>query len=90
MQKDDTAQKLAEFMGEMRASSHHRGEMLDKLEEQLEILSRKQEQTNRKVDELSTKITRWESKLGAFLFLASCLWAFFMAMKNEILTFFRG
>jgi hypothetical protein len=100
-QDDDTLKKLYEFMGEMRASSEHRGDTLDKLERDIVEMKRAQVETikkmeqnlidtNLKVDGLVNKITKWESKLGAFLFIASCLWAFFITMKDQILTIFKG
>lgn len=106
-QDDNTIQEIYKFMGEMRASSELRGDLLERLEEDLREVQRglastiakvdslsgmrdSLESTNQKVDALSTKIGRWEAKLGAFVFLAGCVWAFFLSIKNELFSFFRG
>lgn len=82
--------EMHQFMGEMRASMQHREEMLDMLTERFEDMERKMDTTNVKVDGLLSKITKWEAKLGAFMFIAACLWAFFLGMKEQILTFIKG
>lgn len=46
--------------------------------------------TNEKVDGLVTKITRWESKLGVFMFIASCLFSAAAMFKEQIITFIKG
>lgn len=84
------SQEMFRFMGEMRTSMDHRGEILDELKEQLLAMEKRQDETNRKVDGLLVKITKWEAKLGAFMFIATCLWAFFMGMKEQILAFVKG
>lgn len=87
---DETLQEIYKFMGEMRASSIHRGDILDRLEEEFDTIKRDLSDTNKKVDGLVAKITRWETKLGAFIFFASCVWTFFVAMKDDILAFIKG
>lgn len=104
---DKTIQEIYKFMGEMRANSELRGDVLEKLEKDLKDVQRtlaatvekvdslksmksSLDDTNDKVDGLINKIGRWEAKLGAFVFLAGCVWAFFLAIKNELFTFFRG
>lgn len=82
--------EMHQFMGEMRASMQHREEMLDMLTARFEDMERKQDKTNEKVDGLLSKITKWEAKLGAFMFIAACLWAFFLGTKDQILTFIKG
>lgn len=93
--------EMYKFMGEMRSSSEHRGEMLDELKEDLaklkkEIVQRDERveasirSTNEKVDGLLSKITKWESKLGAFVFLVGCVWTFFVTFKDDVLRFIKG
>lgn len=106
-QDDSTIQEIYKFMGEMRANSELRGDVLERLEEDMRDMQRilaitvekvdnfskmksSLDDTNEKVDGLINKIGRWEAKLGAFVFLAGCVWAFFLAIKNELFTFFRG
>lgn len=48
------------------------------------------DKTDDKLALLSSKIERWESKLGAFIFIGGCVWAFFMAFKEHFLTVFKG
>lgn len=84
------SQEMYRFMGEMRQSMEYRGEILNELKEQLAEMEKRQDETNKKVDGLLSKITKWEAKLGAFMFIAACLWGFFIAMKEEILNFVKG
>lgn len=104
---DSTIKEILKFMGEMRANSEIRGDVLEKLEkdmkdmqrilaitvekvDNLNSMKRSLDATNEKVDGLISKIGKWEAKLGAFVFLAGCVWAFFVAIKNELFTFFRA
>lgn len=89
-QEDATLQEIYKFMGEMRASADHRGEVLEKLEDRFKKMESDLRDTNTKVDGLVTKITRWETKLGAFIFFATCVWTFFVTMKDDILAFIKG
>lgn len=82
--------EMSAFMGEMRASIELRGEALDELKEEFREVKKELAETNKKVDGLLVKITKWEAKLGAFMFVAACLWGFFIAMKEQILTFIKG
>lgn len=77
-------------MGEMRSEREHRDQLLELQAEQLEKMESNLEKTNAKVDALVSKIGRWETKLGTFMFIASCLWAAFMAFKDQILNFIKG
>jgi ABC-type transporter Mla subunit MlaD len=105
--QDNTIQEIYKFMGEMRANSELRGDVLEQLEKDLKEMQRtlattvekvdnltkikaSLDDTNKKVDGLISKIGKWEAKLGAFVFLAGCVWAFFLAVKNELFAFLRG
>lgn len=82
--------EIDKFMGEMRAESLNRRETLLRLEEDFQEMREQQRKTIDKVDGLQNKISRWEGKLGGFVFIVSCLMAFFGAFKDQILAFIKG
>ena len=87
---DKTLQEIYQFMGEMRREREHRDELLELQATQLVKMEENLEKTNEKVDALVTKITRWESKLGVFMFVASCLFSAAAMFKEQIIAFMKG
>jgi hypothetical protein len=82
------------FMGQMGEANTHRVDQLHMVTRDMELLRDellgKLDETNKKVDGLLGKINKWEAKLGSFMFIAGCLWAFFVVMKDHILAFIKG
>lgn len=85
-----TLQEIYQFMGEMRSERLHRDELLEIQAERLTKMEKNLESTNDKVDNLVNKIGRWESKLGVFMFVASCLASAFAVFKDQIIEFIKG
>lgn len=77
-------------MGEMRREREHRDELLELQSVQLMKMEENLDKTNLKVDALVNKITRWESKLGVFMFIASCLMSAAAMFKEQIIAFIKG
>lgn len=90
MDNKNTIQEIYKFMGEARSKQAHQDDILRRLELRLRQQDETIDATNKKLDELVKKMTKWESKLGALMFIAGCLWAFFLATKGQILAFIRG
>ena len=86
-------QKLSEidkFMGAQIEVHSHRLAQIAELREEIEDLTEKVDRTDTKLEGLLQKISKWEAKLGSFMFIAGCLWAFFVAMKDTIMAFVKG
>lgn len=100
----DMLQRQAEYdrlLGQIIAVQTHRGETLEDIADSLKDMQRtaeaklremegKQAKTDEKLQGLLDKITRWEAKVGAVIFLGSCVWVFLLALKEQILAFFKG
>lgn len=49
-----------------------------------------QHETNKKLSELLTKVSKWEGKFGGVLFVVGCLWAFFSGFAKAILSWIQA
>lgn len=81
---------IDQFVGMIQENTKNRDEKLEQMCEDVASLRHDLVETNRKVDGLLHKITKWEGKLGGFMLVTGCMWAFFVAMKEQILDFFKG
>lgn len=81
--------ELAQQLHEMQITFAVRGRMILELEEAVDRLEVQANNTETKLDKLLEKITKWEAKLGGILFVGTCVWAFVVAMKEQIMALFK-
>lgn len=55
-----------------------------------EELKEGQTETNKKLSELLTKVSKWEGKFGGVLFVVGCLWAFFSGFAKAVLAWMQA
>lgn len=61
----------------------------DATDEDLRLLTKTTADTSVAVAALVNKITSWEGKFGAFVFLVGCVWTFLLTAWSSIMEFLK-
>ena len=86
---DDKFITMAERIAALEASAEHGQRDRDEMKDKLDIIHASQKHTDKNLDALVNKISKWEGKFGGVIFVISCLWIFLTNIPGAILEWLK-
>lgn len=77
---------LAEKMAAVEVQLKNQADALEKAGDERAALNEELKETNERLQQLLTKVARWEGKFGGVLFIVGCLWAFFSGFGKAVVA----
>jgi hypothetical protein len=87
---EDKYRNMAERIARLEQQAEHGQEDRDEMKATLIDIRRSQAHTDRTLNALDSKISKWEGKFGGVIFVVSCVWVFLTGLPQAILDWMRA
>ena len=86
---DDKFIDMAERIAALEEQAEHGQRDRDEMKATLTAIHQTQRHSDKNLNDLINKISKWEGKFGGVIFVISCLWIFLTNIPGAILEWFK-